>query len=412
MPYILNKTNGNVLATVNDAAVDLTTNLTFVGRNYSGYGEIVNENFLKLLENFSNTTANAPSKPVQGQIWFNSTTKQLNVSYDGKAFKGVASMRIQTTTPATNASTQGDLWWDPDNTQLKAFDGSAYQLIGPPTSSSSKASWVSVDEPKDETTFKTILKASIGSTPVATISNYGDTSFPPLAESDLYSTFINIKKGITLPGADANGSTVASGYYFWGTAAESLTTVSAGLATTATLAINVTVATSSTNVDHFVTFVSSTGAQALKTDSDLRYNPSTNVLTTTATAARYADLAERYAADMAYEVGTVVVIGGAKEVTGCEERASTAVAGIVSKNPAYMMNSEAGSDETHPYIALKGRVPCKIIGTIKKGNLLVTSARFGHACAKLPTDSANAVIGKALEDHNSEGSGIIEVLVV
>jgi hypothetical protein len=412
MPYILNKTNGNVLATVNDAAVDLTTNLTFVGRNYSGYGEIVNENFLKLLENFSNTTANAPSKPVQGQIWFNSTTKQLNVSYDGKAFKGVASMRIQTTTPATNASTQGDLWWDPDNTQLKAFDGSAYQLIGPPTSSSSKASWVSVDEPKDETTFKTILKASIGSTPVATISNYGDTSFPPLAESDLYSTFINIKKGITLPGADANGSTVASGYYFWGTAAESLTTVSAGLATTATLAINVTVATSSTNVDHFVTFVSSTGAQSLKTDSDLRYNPSTNVLTTTATAARYADLAERYAADMAYEVGTVVVIGGAKEVTGCEERASTAVAGIVSKNPAYMMNSEAGSDETHPYIALKGRVPCKIIGTIKKGNLLVTSARFGHACAKLPTDSANAVIGKALEDHNSEGSGIIEVLVV
>jgi len=413
MPYILNKTNGNVLATVNDAAVDLTTNLTFVGRNYSGYGEIVNENFLKLLENFSNTTANAPSKPVQGQIWFNSTTKQLNVSYDGKAFKGVASMRIQTTTPATNASTQGDLWWDPDNTQLKAFDGSAYQLIGPPTSSSSKASWVSVDEPKDETTFKTILKASIGSTPVATISNYGDTTFPPLAESDLYSTFINIKKGITLPGADANGSTVASGYYFWGTAAESLTTVSASSADRADAADAVAVVTASTNVDYYVTFTSATsGDQALKTDSDLRYNPSTNVLTTTATAARYADLAERYAADMAYEVGTVVVIGGAKEVTGCEERASTAVAGIVSKNPAYMMNSEAGSDETHPYIALKGRVPCKIIGTIKKGNLLVTSARFGHACAKLPTDSANAVIGKALEDHNSEGSGIIEVLVV
>ena len=63
MPYILNKTNGNVLATVNDAAVDLTTNLTFVGRNYSGYGEIVNENFLKLLENFSSITNNAPSKP-------------------------------------------------------------------------------------------------------------------------------------------------------------------------------------------------------------------------------------------------------------------------------------------------------------------------------------------------------------
>ena len=82
----------------------------------------------------------------------------------------------------------------------------------------------------------------------------------------------------------------------------------------------------------------------------------------------------------------------------------------MSKNPAYMMNSEAGTDETHPFIALKGRVPCKVIGFIEKGDLLVTSAHPGYAAAA-KSIAAGAVIGKALEG-NSEGFNIIEVLVV
>lgn len=412
MPYILNKTNGNVLATVNDATVDLTTNLTFVGRNYSGYGEIFNENLLKLLENFSNTEGNPPSKPVQGQIWFNSTTRQLNVSYDGKSFKGVASLRVQSTTPSTNASSTGDIWWDSGTSQLKVFDGSVYQLIGPPTSASSKAFWIAADEPKNLNLTYPVLKAKIGSIPIAVMSNYGETSFPPLESSDLYNTFIDIKKGITLPGADVNGSTISSGYYFWGTAAESLRTATAATASRASTATSVTVATSGTNVDHYVTFSSgSSGDHALKTDTDFKYNPSTNVLSATATAARYADLAERYSADTVYDEGTVLMIGGEKEVTLARGHATTAVAGIVSKNPAYLMNSEAGNDETHPAIALKGRVPCKIVGPVKKGDLLVSSGyKHGYAVKKQDHDSSDAVIGKALEDF--EGSfGVIEVKV-
>lgn len=415
MPYILNKTNGNVLATVNDATVDLTTNLTFVGRNYSGYGEIVNENLLKLLENFSNTETNAPSKPIQGQLWFNSTTRQLNVSYDGRSFKGIASLRVQSTTPSTNSSSNGDIWWDPIAKQLKIFDGAAYLLIGPPTSASSFATWAGVNENKTTSISYPILKATIGSTPVAVISSYGDTDFVPMSGSDLSSTFNNIKKGITLPGADANGSTYNSvtneGYIFWGTAAESLRTVTAGLATTATLATNVTVATSSTNVEHFVTFASSTGTQVLKTSFGLRFNPSNGVLDTTAARARYADLAERYAADTVYDEGTVLVIGGDKEVTISTEHASTAVAGVVSKNPAYLMNSGAGTDETHPAIALKGRIPCKIYGPVRKGELLVSSSqRPGHATARQLGDDPNAVIGKALEDFKGF-VGVIEIKV-
>ena len=124
----------------------------------------------------------------------------------------------------------------------------------------------------------------------------------------------------------------------------------------------------------------------------------------------YADLAERYEADAIYEPGTVLVIGGSKEVTTTTKYADTRVAGIVSKNPAYMMNSEAGTDETHPYIALKGRVPCKVVGSILKGDLLVTSTRLGHA-EKANGFLSGAIIGKALED-NFEGSAVIEVLVV
>jgi hypothetical protein len=146
------------------------------------------------------------------------------------------------------------------------------------------------------------------------------------------------------------------------------------------------------------------------------YNPADNSVNASifrgvATSAYYADLAERYEADSIYDEGTVVVLGGIKEVTISTEHASTAVAGIVSKNPAYLMNSEAGTDETHPAIALKGRIPCKIYGPVKKGELLVTSGRRpGHATAKQIGDDPNAVIGKALQDFAGL-VGIIEVKV-
>jgi hypothetical protein len=134
-------------------------------------------------------------------------------------------------------------------------------------------------------------------------------------------------------------------------------------------------------------------------------------LDTTASRARYADLAERYAADAVYEYGTVLVIGGNKEVTVTDKYADTRVAGIVSKNPAYMMNSEAGNDETHPFIALKGRVLCKVVGSINKGDLLVTSVYPGHAASWASHAQEGSVIGKALGTQ-SEGFGVIEVLVV
>ena len=134
-----------------------------------------------------------------------------------------------------------------------------------------------------------------------------------------------------------------------------------------------------------------------------------NLFSGTATQARYADLAERYEADAQYDAGTVVMFGGEKEITIANMEATTKVAGVISTAPAYMMNCEAGNDATHPYVALAGRVPCKVEGPIAKGDLLVASDVPGYA--KASTFVGGAVIGKALENHN-DGYGVIEILVI
>ncbi len=130
-------------------------------------------------------------------------------------------------------------------------------------------------------------------------------------------------------------------------------------------------------------------------------------MTGTATAAQYADLAERYHSGSPMEAGTVVCFGGENEIEACNEEGCTRVAGVVSTAPAFMMNKDAGSDDSHPYVALSGRVPCKVSGEIKKGDML-TSGTNGHA--KASAFIGGAMIGKALEDFNGD-SGVIEIAV-
>jgi hypothetical protein len=139
-------------------------------------------------------------------------------------------------------------------------------------------------------------------------------------------------------------------------------------------------------------------------------NFTANVATLTATAARYADLAERYTADADYEPGTVVELGGEQEVTQTTRPISVAIAGIVSTDPAYLMNADLTDGIS---VALIGRVPCKVIGIIHKGDILVSSLTPGHAEAHRDIHSppAGSVIGKAIESKSNDGSGVIEVLV-
>ena len=130
-----------------------------------------------------------------------------------------------------------------------------------------------------------------------------------------------------------------------------------------------------------------------------------NLFQGTATSARYADLAEKYESDEILEAGTVVCFGGDKEVTACEEDAHHSVAGVISTEPAYMMNSDAEGQ----YVALTGRVPCKVVGPVAKGDLLVSSSVKGHAKAD-NNAPAGRIIGKAIGSSDS-GEAVIEVLV-
>jgi hypothetical protein len=127
MAYQINKTDGTIIATVADGQVDtLSTDITLIGKNYSGFGEALNENFIKLLENFSGTTS--PVNPIKGQIWFDGTENKLKV-YSGTAFVPVSSATISATQPSTLGV--GDLWFNDTQKQLYFFDGENTILLGP-----------------------------------------------------------------------------------------------------------------------------------------------------------------------------------------------------------------------------------------------------------------------------------------
>lgn len=129
-----------------------------------------------------------------------------------------------------------------------------------------------------------------------------------------------------------------------------------------------------------------------------------------ATSANYADVAERYESDEILEPGTVVKLGGPKEIQKTTRQNDTEVFGVISTDPALRMNEDAGDDDTHPFVALTGRVPCKVIGRIAKGQRLCTSDVAGVAKAYTGS-SPFAVIGRALENKNTDSIGIIEVVV-
>ena len=128
--------------------------------------------------------------------------------------------------------------------------------------------------------------------------------------------------------------------------------------------------------------------------------------------ATYADLAERYEADAEYEPGTVVVFDGDKEITTTDVEADYKVAGVISTDPGLKMNSNAGEDSTHPYVALKGRVPCKIIGPVKKGDLIVTSKTPGYGKSVGGADMGRSVFAKSLVNNDDSGEKVIEVAII
>ena len=235
MAYTIFNTRNNELAVVEDGTIDNTTDLKLIGKNYAGYGEIQNENFVYLLENFAG--ANQPPRPIAGQLWFDSTDKKIKV-YDGNTesvFVPLGNVHIgaKPTGAAITAANvnKGDLWWDDATSQLYAHNGAAagdpFVLVGPKTSGAIKT------EVEDVVVFDSlyagqadpspyqhkILKTWVNNVVVMITSNDEFT----LDDSNTISGFDRIKKGITLVNTEnANDGVTTGNYSFHGNSSNAL----------------------------------------------------------------------------------------------------------------------------------------------------------------------------------------------
>ena len=211
MSYEVNKFSGAFVTSVADGTIDTTTDLRFIGKNYAGYGEVQNENFLHLLENFANTTA--PPKSITGQIWFDTATKKLKY-YDGTRFKVAGGAEASASAPSGLAT--GDFWWDTGAKQLYAYTGTEFTLVGPIASPDLGSSIISAAVVYGTLTTAegphTILKVITDDKTVAIASK---TAFTLDNTKNAIDDFTVIKKGITL--AKSQTGVSSDDFRFWGT---------------------------------------------------------------------------------------------------------------------------------------------------------------------------------------------------
>lgn len=193
MAYVINKTNGQQLMLLADGTLDTSTSLFLIGKNYPGYGELQQENFIRLLESGANSTA--PIAPLAGQLWYDTGTSKLKI-FDGSAFKSVGST---VSASAPSGAIAGDSWWDTTNDQLKVYDGTTWQLVGPPFSKLDSRTGSFVETVFDTTGTKHLVLTSFVANVRTSITSQ-DSEFTPNVTISGYPT---IKPGYNYN----NGST-------------------------------------------------------------------------------------------------------------------------------------------------------------------------------------------------------------
>ena len=459
MSYTINLTDGTIFAVVADGTINTDSSQTLVGKNYAGYGEFLDENFIRLLENAANTSA--PGAPLTGQLWYDKTNNVMKV-YNGSTFKVISAATASTSQPASNVS--GDLWFDTTNDQLKVYNGTSFITIGPSFTSGEGTSGAIVTTITDNAASDHVVVQMFVNNTIVSIFSKDATFTPASAISGFATIGPGLNMSTTVSNAVFNGTatnadtldTLNSTSFMRSDAATSNNTSISVLSDTGLFVgadsdaklsvsgINITLANQTQDGDTIFTVndggVTTTaltldGATAnaviAKTLSINAGDAATglinggtngvgnigaagagfNTVFAKATTAQYADMAERFEADAEYAPGTIVELGGEKEITLCIDELSDTVFGVVSTQPAYLMNGSAGTDVTHPPIAMSGRVPVNVIGFVTKGDRLVSAGNGLARSANLGEINSFNVIGRALTGQTDEGIGSVEAIV-
>ena len=423
MSYTITLTDGTVFATVADGTINTSSSMTLVGKNYAGYGQFINDDIIRLLESGSNTTP--PGAPLTGQLWWDKTDNVLKI-YNGTVFKTISAATASSSAPTSNST--GDLWFDTVNQQLNVWTGAAWLLVGPQfTAGQGITGAIPATIVDNGSQSHYCIELYCGNNIVGIVSQ--DATFTP---QNAISGFTTIRPGITL--ATIVGANVP---LFQGTATNSQSL--GGLASTQFMRNDANATTSGTvgilnnaglsvgvNSDLRVSVAGTAVTVANQTSNGninfnvniggtpttvMTINGATGVITGNQIDANYADMAERFAADSEYEAGTVVELGGSAEITMASQDLSETVFGVISTHAAYLMNGRAGTNATHPPVAMTGRVPVKCSGIVHKGDRLV-SAGNGYARSALVGEAtAFNVIGRALQDKLDAGNGTVEAIV-
>lgn len=342
MGYNILKSDGTLFFTLEDGQInDLNTSLTFIGKNFINYGKIQNENFLHLLENFSSTSA--PVQPVTGQLWFDKSTNSVRLRvYNGTSWHLVPNIII-----GSSASGQqiGDFWFDTNSNRLKIKTSSDYIAVGDGGAAATAGSLA-----ESVTINGVAFDGSQNITVTSTLTN-------------------RLIRGSYLTGSSFNGST------------------------STTWAVDVG------------TVTSPTGGKVVARDENgdiyARNANLTGELTAMGNVTAFgADLAEKYIADTLYEVGTVVTVGGIAEITACNT--GDFAIGVISDAPAYTMNVGLTGGTL---VALKGRVPVNVTGSVKKGQQLIA----GPNGTAIVTDGIMRTFAVSLTD---DLNGVVEAIIL
>ena len=403
MAYTIVKTDGTILTTIADGTINTTsTSLGLPGRNYAGYGQQIDTNFVHAVENFA--SPNPPVNALRGQLWFNTNTSTLLVCpTDGETNAGAWLALTSTSSGGTTTFAQVNVTGNvtannvTSNNAISAQSATVQSLT---VSATSTLNTVNISNNLSVSNTFTVANittgaantpgnitgtftVSGGNTGTALTINGGNLIIPNVASAGIKTDNYYWANGTPVSFAGSYGNSNVAAY---------LPTYAGNLGGgTATFYGNVI--TTGANI----TAGSITGNWTLTNGSRMQ--------------ATYADLAERFSADDVYDAGTVVSLGGTKEITAVQYELSEDVFGVISTTAAYLMNSAAGDDNTHPAVAVSGRVPVKVSGKVAKGERLVSAGEGLARAASVGEATSFNVIGRALVDKTDDAIGYVEAFV-